>query len=102
MSKGGAVVLEKALALPPDERAELVDRLLSSLNTERERRIEELWAQEAEDRLEAFDRGEIKAVAMQNVLEPKKARSRDLDRRYDDLENGRVKPVPGKEVIARL
>jgi hypothetical protein len=25
-----------------------------------------------------------------------------LDRRYDDLESGRVKPVPGEEVIARL
>jgi predicted DNA-binding protein len=25
-----------------------------------------------------------------------------LDRRYDDLERGRVKPVPGDEVIARL
>ncbi len=25
-----------------------------------------------------------------------------LDRRYDDLESGRVKPVPGDEVIARL
>jgi hypothetical protein len=25
-----------------------------------------------------------------------------LDRRYDDLESGRVKPVPGDEVIARF
>ena len=25
-----------------------------------------------------------------------------LDSRYDDLESGRVKPVPGDEVIARL
>jgi hypothetical protein len=25
-----------------------------------------------------------------------------LDRRYDDLESGRVKPVPGDEVIAQL
>ena len=25
-----------------------------------------------------------------------------LDRRYDDLESGRVKPVPGDEVMARL
>jgi predicted DNA-binding protein len=25
-----------------------------------------------------------------------------LDRRYDDLESGRVKPIPGDEVIARL
>ena len=25
-----------------------------------------------------------------------------LDRRYDDLESGKVKPVPGDEVFARL
>jgi predicted transcriptional regulator len=25
-----------------------------------------------------------------------------LDSRYDDLESGRVKPIPGDEVIARL
>ncbi len=25
-----------------------------------------------------------------------------LDNRYDDIESGRVKPVPGNEVIARL
>ena len=25
-----------------------------------------------------------------------------LDRRYDDMESGRVKPIPGDEVIARL
>jgi hypothetical protein len=25
-----------------------------------------------------------------------------LDRRYDDLESGRVKPIPGNEVFARL
>jgi predicted transcriptional regulator len=25
-----------------------------------------------------------------------------LDRRYDDMQNGRVTPIPGKEVFARL
>ena len=25
-----------------------------------------------------------------------------LDRRYDDLESGRIKPIPGDEVFARL
>ena len=25
-----------------------------------------------------------------------------LDRRYDELESGRVKPIPGEEVFARL
>ncbi len=76
MSKGGALVLEKALALPPAERAELADRLLASLTAGRAQEIEEHWAGEAEDRLAAFDRGEIRAVSVQDVLRTKKARNR--------------------------
>jgi hypothetical protein len=64
MSKNGARVLEDALALPPDERAELADRLLSSLNTHRQRKLDELWAEEAEERIDAFERGEIRAVLL--------------------------------------
>jgi len=59
MSKTGAQVLEKALSLPPSERAELADGLLSSLDASPDHRIDELWAQEAEDRIDAFERGEI-------------------------------------------
>jgi putative addiction module component (TIGR02574 family) len=69
MSKRGAEVLEDALSLPPDERAELVERLLTSLDASHDRRIDELWAQEAEDRLDAFERGEIKAVPAREVFD---------------------------------
>ena len=38
-----------------------------------------------------------------DVTTVKLAKARQtLDRRYDDLESGKVKPVPGDEVIARL
>lgn len=72
MSKNGAQALEKALALPPDERAELADRLLSSLDTERQPKIDELWAEEAEDRIDAFERGEIRAVSGKEAFETNK------------------------------
>jgi putative addiction module component (TIGR02574 family) len=62
MSKRGAEVLEEALSLPPGERAELADRLLTSLDSSPGGSIDKLWAAEAEDRLEAFERGEINAV----------------------------------------
>ena len=62
MSRRGAEVLEEALSLPAEERAELVDRLLTSLDSSPGGRIDALWAAEAEDRLEAFERGEIEAV----------------------------------------
>ncbi len=69
MSKRGAQVLEEALSLPPVERAELADRLLASLDSSPERKIDELWAQEAEGRLDAFERGEIKAVSLKEALD---------------------------------
>jgi hypothetical protein len=72
MSNNEAQVLEKALALPPDARAELADRLLSSLDTERQRKIDELWAEEAEDRIDAFERGEIRAVSAKKAFETNK------------------------------
>lgn len=72
MSKNGAQVLEEALALPPDERAELADRLLSSLGTGRQRKMDALWAEEAEDRIDAFERGEIRAVSAKEVFEANK------------------------------
>ena len=72
MSENEAQVLGKALALPPDERAELADRLLSSLDTERQRKIDELWAEEVEDRIDAFERGEIRAVSAKEAFETNK------------------------------
>lgn len=69
VSKKGAELLEEALSLPPVERAELADRLLTSLDAPPDRRIDELWAQESEDRLEAFDRGEIKTVSAKQVFD---------------------------------
>lgn len=63
MSRKGAEVLEEALSLPPGERAELADRLLRSLDSALGGRIDALWAGEAEERLDAFERGQIKAVS---------------------------------------
>lgn len=74
MSKKGAQVLEKALSLPETERAELVDRLLASLDREAGRNHDALWAREAEGRIDAFERGEIKAVSGDEALN----RAKDL------------------------
>lgn len=72
VSKNGAQVLEKALVLPPDERAELAARLLSSLDTERQCKIDEMWPEEAEDRIDALERGEIRAVSVKEAFETDK------------------------------
>lgn len=61
-------ILEEALTLKPTEKAELIDRLLSSLDKP-DAEIDELWAKEAENRIDAYERGEIKAIALEKVLE---------------------------------
>ncbi|MBM3132909.1 MAG: addiction module protein [Deltaproteobacteria bacterium] len=60
-------ILKEALALKPAEKAELIDKLLSSLDKS-DAEIDELWAKEAESRIDAYERGEIKAVALETVL----------------------------------
>jgi putative addiction module component (TIGR02574 family) len=57
----------QARQLSADERLELVDDILASLD-EPDPAIDRLWAKEAEERLAAYRRGEIKAVPLQEVL----------------------------------
>jgi putative addiction module component (TIGR02574 family) len=49
-------------ALEPNERASLIDLLWESLDEEHIKEIEKRWAAESEDRIEAFERGELPAV----------------------------------------
>jgi len=63
-----AVLELEALRLPAHQRARLADALLESLDDEAARAAERLWAQEAEDRLAAFRRGELPAADGPAVL----------------------------------
>lgn len=60
-------VLAKALKMTPRERAEIVDQLLQSLD-EPDQKIDELWKAEAEDRIDAFDAGDIETVSVKEIL----------------------------------
>jgi putative addiction module component (TIGR02574 family) len=52
-------VLQDALDLPPVDRAELVEQILASFEFPARADIDAAWAREAEERLDAFERGEI-------------------------------------------
>ena len=54
MSERSQSVIAEALALPPLERAEVIDRLYQSLRSDREREIESAWAEESERRIDAY------------------------------------------------
>ncbi len=61
-------MLKETLTLPPTEKAELIDKLISSLD-EPDKEIEKLWAKEAESRIDAYEQGEIKSLSLRDVLE---------------------------------
>ena len=61
-------VFKEALTLRPFEKAQLIDKLLSSLDKP-DKEIDELWAREAEDRIDAYDQGKIKAISLEKVLQ---------------------------------
>ena len=62
-------VLEKAVRLPPVERAELVEQILSSFDYPSRDEIDALWIREAEDRIDAYNQGKIKAIPASQVFE---------------------------------
>ena len=66
MSARSEQILTEAMHLPPGERAEIAERLFSSLEFSD---IDELWAIESEDRINAFESGEMAAVPSKMVFE---------------------------------
>lgn len=68
MSKHREQILAEALKLPPVERAELVENLLSSFEFDSRKTIDALCAQEAENRIDAFERGEIAVIPAKEVF----------------------------------
>ena len=61
-------ILKDALTLKPSQKAKLIDKLLSTLDKP-DREIDELWAKEVEERIEAYDRGQIKAIPLEKIIE---------------------------------
>jgi putative addiction module component (TIGR02574 family) len=55
--------------LEPAERAALIDLLWESLDEERIKETEANWAAESEERIDAFERGELAAVDGATALE---------------------------------
>jgi putative addiction module component (TIGR02574 family) len=68
MTKRVEHILAEALELPPVKRAELVENLLSTFEFRSRKAVDALWAQEAEDRINAFDRGSITAIPVEDVF----------------------------------
>ena len=67
MTTSAQALSAQAAQLPPAERIEVVERILDSLD-QSDAILETLWAEEANNRMAAYRRGEIKAVALIDVI----------------------------------
>lgn len=62
-------ILKKTLSLSPIERAELVEKVFDSFNGSQKNNFDHLWAQEAEYRIDAFEKGKLKVVSVKKVFQ---------------------------------
>ena len=63
-------ILERAIALKPEERFIIVEGLLQSLD-EPDRKIDQIWVEEAEKRLRAYRDGRLEGIPIEDVFEGK-------------------------------
>lgn len=67
MTNNTKTLLSDARDLPPLERVKLVEQILETLDAS-DPALDAEWSKEAEDRLATYQRGEIGAVALSEVL----------------------------------
>lgn len=67
MSDKSKVVLEEALKLTVNERAEVAEQLIASLDEVPDTDVELAWQEEIQRRLQQIDRGEVKTIPWEEV-----------------------------------
>lgn len=67
---GTKELLDEAMKLKPKERFSLVEGLIKSLD-EPDKKLDEIWAEEAEKRLKAYRAGKLQGVPMDEVFKYK-------------------------------
>jgi putative addiction module component (TIGR02574 family) len=67
MEKPSKVILNQALELPANERAVLAEQLLMSLDLA-DSKVDEMWASEAESRIDEYENGNINTKSAQEVF----------------------------------
>jgi len=60
-------ILKQALKLKPEERFILVEGLIKSID-EPDEKIDSLWVEEAEKRLNAYREGKLEAIPMEEIF----------------------------------
>ncbi len=61
-------IIEQALKLKPEERFLVIEGLLKSLD-EPDKKLDEIWAEEAKRRLKAYREGKMEGIPMEDIFE---------------------------------
>ena len=61
-------ILQTALALPHDDRVEIAESLLLSLDDETAEEIEAAWSEEIKRRIDSIDKGEARMIPADDVM----------------------------------
>ncbi|MEY3748010.1 MAG: hypothetical protein RL194_1469 [Pseudomonadota bacterium] len=67
MNTATKAIVEQAAKLSANEKIELIDALLATVDKP-DAEIDTLWASEAESRLAAYQKGELQALDLNQVL----------------------------------
>jgi putative addiction module component (TIGR02574 family) len=67
MTNTAKSIINQALELSSNERASVAEKLLASLDVS-DAKIDEIWAKEVDARVEAYNRGEIEVVSVEEVF----------------------------------
>ena len=67
MTEKSQVVLEEALKLTANERAEVAEQLIASLDEAPDTDVEQAWQEEIQKRLQQLERGEVKTIPWEEV-----------------------------------
>jgi putative addiction module component (TIGR02574 family) len=65
---GTKEILKQALHLKPQERFSLIEGVIKSLD-EPDKKLDQIWAEEAEKRLLAYRGGRLKGISMDEIFE---------------------------------
>ena len=76
MSESLAELEQQARALSPDDRARLAEVLLESLQETPLSEVEAAWDREIEERIAAYDRGDLQAFAAEDVFAEARRKTR--------------------------
>ena len=67
MTQEANEVLKRALALPPEDRAELAGSLIESLDVRQDPNVEAAWSKEIARRIQDLDSGKAQAIPWAEV-----------------------------------